>query len=282
MSQGASIPSGEPALDQALEHVRQRVSARPQLGLILGSGLSDLADVVDDPVVLETAEIPGYAGSTVQGHKGRLVFGRLEGVEVVFVQGRLHVYEGHSVTDATFPVRLLASLGVQQLIITNAAGGIRPDFVPGMLMWITDHIPFAFRDVPAPPGAPFRPARSAPSPWDEAWTRRAKSTADRLGVATREGTYLWTLGASYETKAEIRMFASFGADAVGMSTVPEAIVARDLGVSVLGISTITNHAAGLGHETLDHSEVLEVGRQVRADLQRLIVALVKDLSPTQS
>lgn len=268
----------ESELTRALDHVRERIQARPILGLILGSGLADLADVVDYPVILETADIPGYAGSTVQGHKGRLVFGRLAGVDVVFVQGRLHVYEGHSVTDATFPVRLLAALGVERLIITNAAGGIRTDFVPGTLMWITDHIPFAFRDVPAPPGAPARPGRTAPSPWDEAWTRRAQALADELGIATREGTYLWTLGPSYETKAEIRMFAGFGADAVGMSTVPEAIVARDLGLRILGISTITNHAAGLGHETLDHNEVLEVGRQVRTDLQRLVVALVGDLA----
>ncbi|MDA0379043.1 MAG: purine-nucleoside phosphorylase [Bacteroidetes bacterium] len=272
ITDGPSHP--EPALDRAVAHVRARVSNRPRLGLILGSGLSDLADVVEHPVVLETADIPGYQGSTVQGHKGRLVFGRLEGVDVVFVQGRLHVYEGHSVADATFPVRLLAALGVEGLIITNAAGGIRTDFVPGTLMWITDHIPFAFRDIPAPTSVSSRPGREAPTPWDLEWTSRAADIADRLGIPTRSGTYLWTLGPSYETKAEIRMFAGFGADAVGMSTVPEAIVARDLSVEVLGISTITNHAAGLGHETLDHSEVLEVGRQVRADLQRLITALV--------
>jgi purine-nucleoside phosphorylase len=268
----------EAALGSAVDHVRKRLNASPRLGLILGSGLSELADVVDQPVILQTADIPGYAGSTVQGHKGRLVFGRLAGVDVVFVQGRLHVYEGHSVADVTFPVRLLAALGVERLIITNAAGGIRPDFVPGTLMWITDHIPFAFRDVPAVPGAAARPERRSGSPWDEEWTSRARDVAHRLGVATRSGTYLWTLGPSYETKAEIRMFAGFGADAVGMSTVPEAIVARDLGLTILGISTITNHAAGLGHETLDHSEVLEVGQRVRADLQRLVVALVEDFA----
>ena len=260
----------------ALDAVLDRLDRRPRLGLVLGSGLSDLADVLSDPIIFPTAEIPGYPGSTVEGHKGRLVFGELEGVGVVFVQGRLHVYEGHSVSDATFPIRLLAGLGVEGVVITNAAGGIHPECVPGTLMWITDHIAFAFRPVPSATDSAFHPVRKQASPWDEDWTNRARSIADSIGVETREGTYLWTLGPSYETKAEIRMFAGMGADAVGMSTVPEAIVAQDLGLSVLGISTITNHAAGLGHESLDHSEVLEVGRQVRDDLQRLVRAIVTD------
>ena len=265
---------------EALEFVRDALSSRmkepPVLGLVLGSGLSHLADVLENAVVIPTTDIPGYPGSTVEGHHGRLVAGYLKNVPVIFVQGRLHVYEGHSVEKATYPIRLLDGLGVKRLIITNAAGGIHPDNVPGTLMWITDHISFAFRQVPTSSTSSGRPTDADRNPYDLDWTRQARKLADERGIATRSGTYLWTLGPSYETKAEIRMFATMGADAVGMSTVPEVITARGLGMRVIGISTITNFAAGLGQETLDHQEVLEVGRQVRDDLQQLIVAIVEE------
>lgn len=264
---------------EALEFVHEAIHERvdpPVLGLVLGSGLSHLADVLENAVIIPTTDIPGYPGSTVEGHRGQLVFGYLENIPVVFVQGRLHVYEGHSVEDATYPIRLLAGLGVKRLVITNAAGGIHPECVPGTLMWITDHIAFAFRQVPVIGEASFRPTRSEREPYDAEWTENSRALADELGIPTRSGTYLWTLGPSYETKAEIRMFAGMGADAVGMSTVPEVIVARGLGMRVIGISTITNFAAGLGQETLDHQEVLEVGRHVRKDLQRLVVGIVRE------
>ncbi len=143
-------------------------------------------------------------------------------------------------------------------------------------MWITDHIAFAFREVPVTGEVSFRPTQADRTPYDAEWTQKSRALADELGIPTRSGTYLWTLGPSYETKAEIRMFAGMGADAVGMSTVPEVIVARGLGMRVIGISTITNFAAGLGQETLDHQEVLEVGRHVREDLQRLVVGIVQE------
>ena len=187
------------------------------------------------------------------------------------------MYEGHTVHAATFPVRLMAALGVEQMVVTNAAGGIHPECTPGTLMWITDHISFAFRTVPGPSASAFHRPDSGGTPYDISWTDRGKSIAASLNIATREGTYLWTLGPSYETKAEIRMFKWLGADAVGMSTVPEVIVAGHHGMKVIGISTITNFAAGLGQESLDHQEVLEVGRQVRDDLQKLITALIADL-----
>jgi purine-nucleoside phosphorylase len=271
ISEHVDVPSS------AISFVQQRIAVTPQVGLILGSGLSHLADVLEDPVIIASSEIPEYPGSTVEGHKGQLVFGTLEGVPVVFVQGRLHVYEGHTVHAATFPVRLMAALGVKQMVVTNAAGGIHPECTPGTLMWITDHISFAFRPVPGPPSSAFERPNSEGTPYDIAWTTRGKLIADSLDIPTRQGTYLWTLGPSYETKAEIRMFRWLGADAVGMSTVPEVIVARHHGMQVIGISTITNFAAGLGQESLDHQEVLEVGRQVRDDLQKLITALVADL-----
>lgn len=256
----------------SVEAILPQLTERPELGLILGSGLSDLADVVDNALVVETSDLPGYPQGTVQGHQGRLVFGRLENVPIVFVQGRLHMYEGHSLASATFPVRLLSALGVSRLIVTNAAGGIRSSFAPGTLMWITDHINMAFRG----PHVHQMPNRRA-HPYDLDWTKRAQAIAKENGVQTEEGTYLWTLGPSYETRAEIRMFAGMGADAVGMSTVPEVLEAARRDMNVLGLSTITNHAAGLGHESLHHEEVLEVGRQVKAQLQRLIRALVRDI-----
>ncbi len=264
--------------EQALEFVRERINDDPETGLILGSGLSDLADVAHNQVVIETESIPGYPRSTVQGHKGRLIFGTIEDRKVVFVQGRLHVYEGLTVHAATFPVRLLAELGVKSLILTNAAGGINPRFSPGTLMWITDHINFSLgRSIRAghtqAPETASR-VRHKAHPYDLEWTGRAAELAREMGVQTESGIYLWTLGPSYETKAEIRMFAFLGADAVGMSTVPEAVEASARGMRVLGLSTITNLATGLGDLSLNHEEVLEVGRQVQNDLQRLVRALI--------
>ena len=263
-------------LDEAVLAVRRTTDAQPKIGLILGSGLSALADLVSDPVYIDTSTIPGYPSSTVEGHVGRLVFGTIGGTSVVFVQGRLHVYEGHAVQHSTFPVRLLSKLGVSKLILTNAAGGIHPDFSPGTLMWITDHINWTHKNPLI--GSDIVPKTRyayGPSCYDEAWTKEAQQIAQKLGIATSQGTYLWTLGPSYETKAEIRAFKLLGADAVGMSTVPEAIQARSLGMRVLGLSTITNLAAGLGNSELNHQEVLDVGRGVQADLERLILSLLK-------
>ena len=262
-------------MTDAVEAIRRHTSLQPRFGLILGSGLSALAELVDNQVQIATSDIPGYPASTVEGHVGRLVFGTLQGTPVVFVQGRLHVYEGHSVVNSTFPVRLLALLGVSKLILTNAAGGIHPDFSPGTLMWITDHINWTHKNPLI--GSPHRPAfRHAfgSSCYDPDWTDKAQKIANDLGIPTSRGTYLWTLGPSYETKAEIRAFKMLGADAVGMSTVPEALQARSLGMSVLGLSTITNFAAGLSHEELNHAEVLDVGRRVQSDLERLILGLI--------
>lgn len=268
-----------PDLQQALSYIRQFTGLNPSVGLILGSGLSMLADLVHDPISLETSSIPNYPASTVEGHIGRLVFGSISGVSVVFVQGRLHVYEGHSVSNATFPVRLLAALGVRKLIVTNAAGGIHPDFKPGTLMWITDHINWTNLNplIGSQKGKVAVPKNeSGNNYYDSEWTNRARAIGNKLGIPTSLGTYLWTRGPSYETKAEIQAFKLIGADAVGMSTVPEVVQARACGMKVLGLSTITNLAAGLGDNELNHEEVLDVGRQVRSDLERLILALIAD------
>jgi len=265
-------------LSAALAFVRRNAPEKPVLGLVLGSGLSSLADLVANPIVLKTTSIPGYPASTVEGHEGKLVLGTIHSVPVIFVQGRLHVYEGHSVQKATFPIRLLAALGVQKIIITNAAGGINSAFRPGTLMWITDHINWTgLNPLIGKSNQSNGEQRSSVggAPYDENWTIQAQKMAEKLGIPTETGTYLWALGPSYETKAEIRAFKLLGADAVGMSTVPEVIQARSLGLKVLGLSTITNFAAGLSDDELNHKEVLEVGKQVKKDLERLVLALIQ-------
>lgn len=262
---------------RAVRVLTERGVPTPELALVLGSGLGDLAEAAQDAVVVSAAEVPGYPQSTVSGHHGRLVFGRLGGRTVVFVQGRVHLYEGHPVRAVTFPVRLVHALGAERLLLTNAAGGINRQFEPGTLMFIEDHINFAFSSPLSGPNVddgPRFPDMSAP--YDLDWLAAARQVALDHGIATQQGVYLWTRGPSYETPAEIRVFQHLGADAVGMSTVPETIQARYLGMDVLGLSTITNLAAGLGTEPLDHDDVLAVGRQVRDDLAQLVRALVAE------
>ena len=260
-----------------MQELRTRGVPRPEVALVLGSGLGDLAEAAEDAVAVAAHTLPGYPASTVAGHQGRLVFGRLEGRGVVFVQGRLHLYEGHPMRAVTFPIRLVHALGARSVLVTNAAGGINPLFRPGTIMFITDHLNLSFASPLAGPnrdGGPRFPDMSAP--YDPAWLERAERVALQLGIDTRRGTYLWTHGPSYETKAEIRAFARLGADAVGMSTVPEVLQARYLDLRVLGISTITNPAAGLGTEPLAHEDVLAVGRRMRGALERLLRGILRE------
>lgn len=275
MSKTPAPESSDP-LDSAVAAVRERTDASPQVALVLGSGLGDLAEEAADTVTVEATDIPGYPVSTVEGHEGRLVFGTVEDVPVVFVQGRVHLYEAYTVDQLTFPVRLVHALGAERLLVTNSAGGINRTFSPGTLMFITSHLRFAFA---ASGSGDDRAGRAADGPYyDPAWTDSAEQTALDLGVATRRGTYVWVRGPSYETKAEIRALERLGADAVGMSTVPEVIQAHRLGMRVLGISTITNPAAGMGAEKLDHDDVLAVGQQVRGDLTRLVRGILAGIA----
>lgn len=276
-----------PALSDAVDAVCQRTDQTPELVLILGSGLGDLADEADTPTVVPADVIPNYPQSTVDGHHGQLVFGTLEGVSVVFVQGRVHAYEGYPTPRLTFPVELCHALGATRLLVTNSAGGINRTFQPGQLMFITDHLNMAFadpgqqqmasprdtaarRDVHAATAAPLHTGY-----YDLEWTDQAQLVGAEQGVLTVRGTYAWTRGPSYETRAEVRMLSTLGADAVGMSTVPEVLQAHALGMNVLGISTITNYAAGLGHEVLEHGDVLKVGQQVRGALRTLVRGIVE-------
>jgi purine-nucleoside phosphorylase len=264
-------------LGWAVDAIREHTDARPEIVLILGSGLGALADEAEESTVINTTDIPGYPQSTVVGHSGRLVFGRFGGRSVLFVQGRIHLYEGHRPDLLTIPVRLGHALGARRLLVTNAAGGLNPAWPPGTLMFISDHINHAFASPLAGPGREGEPRfADLHDAYDPVWLARAESLAAENGIETQHGVYLWTRGPSYETPAEIRYFSKIGADAVGMSTVPEVLQAVSLGMPVLGISAITNYAAGLSSEPLNHEEVLEVGLMVRDKFAALVRAIIQE------
>ena len=253
--------------------LRERVTRAPHAVLVLGSGLGGMADEVEDAVRIPFGEVPGFPRRVQElaGHAGQLVAGRLDGVEVVAMQGRFHLYEGWRPEDVALPVRALAALGAETMVLTNAAGGIRPGFQPGDLMLMADHVNFMFRNPligRTVPGEARFPDMS--DPYDAGFRRAAEEVARELRIPVVQGVYAAVLGPSYETPAEIRMLARLGADAVGMSTVPEVLVARAIGVRCLGISCITNLAAGLGGERLTHEEVIEVGARVRDRLAALV------------
>lgn len=244
----------------------------PRLGLILGSGLGGFADGLADAIAIDYADIPGFPVSRVHGHSGRLVFGTRQGVPCVAMQGRAHVYEGHSAAASAFPARVLVALGARTLIITNAAGGINAAWPPGTLMMIRDHIDL-LRDHPlrginderVGPRFPDMTNAYAPVLRDI-----CRETAAAHGITLEEGVYVAMPGPTYETPAEVRMLRTLGADATGMSTVPEVIVANHMGARVLGISCITNQAAGITGAALSHDEVTETAARVRATFERLL------------
>jgi purine-nucleoside phosphorylase len=266
------MPGARP-IDETVAFLRERVTRAPHAVLVLGSGLGGMADDVEDAVRIPFREIPGFPRRVqeVVGHAGALVVGRLAGVEVAALQGRFHLYEGWRADDVAVPVRALAALGARTMLLTNAAGGIRPGFRPGDLMLIADHLNLMWQNPligKTVPGEQRFPDMS--DPYDAAFRAVAEEEARGLGISVMQGVYAAVLGPSYETPAEIRMLARLGADAVGMSTVPEVLVARALGVRCLGISCITNLAAGLGGERLTHEEVVEVGARVRDRLAALV------------
>jgi purine-nucleoside phosphorylase len=246
--------------------------------VVLGSGLGRLADAVDEPVVVSFNEVPGFPPPTVEGHAGRWVGGTLEGYPVLVQQGRFHVYEGHPLDVVAAPVRVAAALGVEVVVVTNAAGGIRPGLTPGSLLLLDDHINLQARTPlmgPARPGEVRFPDMSVA--YDADLRRRALEAADRLGIDLERGVYAAVTGPSFETPAEIRMLATLGADVVGMSTVPEVLVARALGLRCLGFSLVTNLAAGLATGPLHHDEVMEVAAEAGARLEALVRAVVAGL-----
>lgn len=258
--------------------LRSRLGATPRVGLVLGSGLGALGDELEDAVRVPFSDIPGFSAAGVQGHAGALVAGTLEGVRCVALQGRPHLYEGHEPDVVAFPARVLVQLGIDTLLVTNAAGGINRTFRPGDLMIIDDHINLLFRNPltgPVQPGETRFPDMS--HPYDPALQELAQRLALEERVRVVRGVYCAVLGPSYETRAEIGMLRRMGADAVGMSTVPEVLVARASGVRVLGISLISNPAADLSATPLDHAEVIAAGNAARADFTRLVRRIVREI-----
>ena len=270
---------GQAQIAEAASSVARRLgSLEPRAAIVLGSGLGFLADEVQSAVRIPYAEIPGFPQPGVAGHKGELVAGTLDGVSVLVQNGRFHLYEGHEAQVAALPVRVMATLGVRTLIVTNAAGGVRLTFRPGTLMLIADHINLMFRNPltgPVLEGEERFPDMS--EPYDAALRALARDAAREAKIPLEEGVYAGLLGPSYETPAEIRMLQRLGADAVGMSTVPEVIAARVRGMRCLGFSTITNLATGISPAALSHQEVLDVGRQVGQALGTIVKGVLRRL-----
>lgn len=273
-------------LTKAHEAVRGRTSISPRVGLVLGSGLGDFATRIGGAVVIEYGDVPGLLAPHVAGHAGRLVLGHVGEVPVACLAGRAHLYEGHSVQDAVFPVRLLAELGCGAVLVTNAAGGINPSYRPGTLMLIHDHLNLTGSN----PLVGFNEERLGPRfpdmsvAYDAEIRAAAREVAAAQGIELAGGVYAGVLGPSYETPAEVRMLGALGADAVGMSTVLEVIALRHRGVRVGGLSCITNHAAGISEATLDHAEVQHTAALVSERLTALMdgwIRRVDELLPAR-
>jgi len=267
----------DPTIDEAVGYLSDHLDPVPDLAIVLGSGLGNVVDAIDRPSTAPYATIPGFADVTVAGHEGRLVCGEFAGTRVVALQGRFHLYEGHSPAAVVLPVRALARLGIGTLIVTNSAGALDPRWRAGDLMLIDDHINLMFTSPltdAVVPGEQRFPDMSRP--YDEALLELAARVALRERIPVRRGVYCAVRGPNYETPAEIRMVKSFGAHAIGMSTVPEVIAARASGMRVLGVSILSNLAAGLVPTGLSHKDVLAAGRQAAEPLARLLAGVVTE------
>lgn len=261
----------EKQLEESLKCVKSKSSQKPRIGLILGSGLGNFADTLKDVERIPTSDIPHYPASTVEGHKGYLVFGKVDNISVLAVQGRSHIYEGYSADRVAYVVRLMSLLGIDRLLVTNAAGGINPKFKPGDLMIIVDHINFLFRNPLR--GKVIPPEERWPdmhNNYDPALIELIEQSGLDLKIPLRKGVLFVSPGPSYESAAEVRMIRQLGGDAASMSTIPEVLVARARGIYVAGISCITNLATGLSSTPLAHSEVTEIANQVNEKFQRLM------------
>jgi purine-nucleoside phosphorylase len=273
----------------AADHIRSLHAVAPTLGIILGSGLGNFATQVEQPTIIDYASIPGWPLSTVEGHSGKLVLGTIAGVSVAVMQGRVHAYEGYSMSEVTFPTRVLGLLGCTKLIVTNAAGGINTGYGEGTLVGISDHINLTGTNAAVGPndarfglrentGFRFFDMTTAYSP---RLRKLAQQEAADLAIPLPEGVYLAVLGPSYETPAEIRAFRTLGADLVGMSTVHEVIIARHMGIEVLGISLVTNMAAGVLDRVIHHEEVMEIGKRVESQFTQLLKALIPKVAAAE-
>ena len=265
---------------EAVDFIFSKTSLRPRLALVLGSGLGAFADDLEDRIVLPYSTIPNFPVSSAEGHAGNLVIGRVGDVPVAAMQGRVHYYEGHSMLQVTFPMRVFCRLGVKGVLLTNAAGGIGPQLKPGCLVVLSDHI--NLQGTNALIGA--NEERFGPrfpdmtEAYSKEWRALALAEGKRQGVDIYEGVYAAVPGPSYETPAEIRFLRTIGADVVGMSTVAEVVVARHCGMRVLAISVVTNMAAGILDQPINHAEVLEIGQRIRGQFAQLLQALIPSLT----
>lgn len=266
-------------MKDALTYLSAHMRSKPRVAVVLGSGLGAFAETLEERQEIHYPQIPGWPESTAIGHAGKLVFGRIGNSPAVVMSGRAHLYEGHSMEKVVYGVRALGRLGVKAFIFTNAAGGINLSYSQGALVLVSDHINLQGTNPLTGPnddtlGPRFPDMTDA---YDAEFRRRAQAIGENLGIELREGVYAGLLGPSYETPAEIRYLRAIGADLVGMSTVPEVIAARHMGLRCMAISCVTNMAAGVLNQKLDHAEVLEVGRQTRGTMVRLLEALVPAL-----
>ena len=269
-------------IDQAADAIRKRISHRPRVGLILGSGLNSLADSVQKADIIPYSELPHWPISTVHGHAGRLVIGELEGQPALVMQGRIHFYEGYSMSQITLPVRVMLRLGLEMMFVTNAAGGVNPEFVPGDVMLITDHLNLIGMMGANPLMGPNIDELGPRFPdmsqaYDRKLMAQARQVASNENIPMREGVYCALSGPSFEGPADLRFLRLAGADAVGMSTVPEVIVARHGGMRVLGFSGISNKANLDGSTVTTHEEVIEAGKVIAPKIERIIRGVLRSL-----
>jgi purine-nucleoside phosphorylase len=265
------------ALDEAVAFVRGKSSIQPEAGVILGSGLGDLVDSIDIDTTISYGDIPGARASTVVGHQGQMVLGRIDGTPVVVMRGRVHFYEGYEMEEVMFLSRLIGRLGIKKLIVTNAAGGVNTSYKAGDLMLISDHINLMGVNPLRGPNAEDLGVRfpDMSEAYPESLRAIARDVAKEIGIPLQEGVYLALSGPTYETPAEIRAFRVLGADAVGMSTVPEVIAMSHMNIPVLGISCITNMASGILKQKLSHQEVMETTARVRVEFTELLLGVLK-------
>ncbi len=252
--------------------VQARISDFPKTAIVLGSGLGRFAEALAGATTVTYGDIPGFSRSTVVGHSGNLIAGEIEGQRVAVLQGRIHAYEGHGGPATATPIRILKRLGVERLILTNAAGGLRLDLGPGSIVLIEDHINFSqFNPLIGPNDDSFGPRfPDMTDPYDRDMREKLEQAAAAAGVALKKGVYVFALGPNFENAAEIRMYCKLGADIVGMSTVPECLVARHAGIKVAGISIVTNHATGIADEPLSHEETLANAERAGRQLEQLL------------
>lgn len=264
---------------ESVDYIKSKLSFEPEIGVILGSGLGDMADTVEERTVIKYSEVPNLPVSTVQGHAGQFVVGKLNGKKVIMMQGRFHYYEGYDISTLTLPIYIMKNLGVKSLIVTNAAGGVNTSFKPGDLMIINDHINFCGNSPLIGKNddkiGPRFPDMS--EAYSKEYVKLAHEVSHDLNLKLQEGVYMMFSGPTYETPSEVRMARILGADAVGMSTVPEVIAASHCKIKTLGISCITNMAAGILDQPLNHDEVIETSAKVKSQFVKLVKEIISKM-----